>query len=107
MPWSGWVAASAVSPRPVYAGVIEHGVYVDPTHSGRGIGRQLLEQLIGASERVGVWTIQSGIFPENVASLELHRRCGFREVGTREKIGNMGGRWRDVVLVERRSPIAF
>lgn len=100
----GWVAASPVSDRCVYAGVVEHSVYVDPAARGRGIGRALLEALIASTEAAGVWTIQSGVFPENRASLALHRTLGFREVGVRERIGRRDGVWRDVVLLERRSP---
>ena len=100
----GWVAVSAVSTRPVYAGVVEHGVYVAPDARGRGVGRRLLEALIASTEAAGVWTIQSGVFPENTASLALHAAAGFRMVGTRERVGRHHGRWRDVVLVERRSP---
>jgi phosphinothricin acetyltransferase len=99
----GWVAASAVSGRCVYAGVIEHSVYVHPDARGRGVGGALLRALVDSSERSGIWTIQSGIFPENVASLALHRRAGFRVVGVRERIGRHHGVWRDVVLLERRS----
>lgn len=99
----GWVAASAVSSRCVYAGVIEHSVYVDPGQHGRGIGSALLRALIASSEAAGIWTIQSGVFPENAASLRLHERAGFRVVGVRERIGCHYGRWRDVVFVERRS----
>ena len=99
----GWVAAAAVSRRRAYAGVVEHSVYVDPVARGRGIGRQLLEALIVSTESAGIWTIQSGIFPENVASLRLHAAAGFREIGVRERIGQHHGRWRDVVLIERRS----
>jgi L-amino acid N-acyltransferase YncA len=102
----GWAAASAVSSRPVYAGVIEHSVYVDPSRRGRGVGTALLDALIGSTEAAGIWTIQAGIFPENTASLRLHERAGFRAVGIRERIGCHHGRWRDVVLVERRSSIA-
>jgi phosphinothricin acetyltransferase len=100
----GWVAVSAVSSRPVYAGVVEHSVYVDPTAGGRGVARSLLAALIASTEAAGVWTIQSGIFPENAASLALHRRAGFRTIGTRERVGRHHGRWRDVILLERRSP---
>jgi phosphinothricin acetyltransferase len=100
----GWVAAAAVSDRCVYAGVVEHSVYVEPAMRGRGVGRLLLDHLIAASEADGIWTIQSGIFPENTASRALHARCGFREVGVRERVGRHRGRWRDVVMVERRSP---
>jgi len=101
---AGWVAASAVSGRCVYAGVIEHSVYVHSAVRGRGTGRQLLDALIASTEAAGIWTIQSGIFPENTASLALHRAAGFRAVGTRERIGQHHGRWRDVILIERRSP---
>lgn len=101
----GWVAVSAVSARAAYAGVVEHSVYVDPAARGRGIGRALLTELISSTEVAGIWTIQSGLFPENSASLALHRACGFREVGVRHRIGRHRGRWRDVVLVERRSPV--
>ena len=100
----GWVAVSAVSVRPVYAGVVEHSVYVDPAAGGRGVGRALLEALITSTEAAGIWTIQSGVFPENAASLALHARCGFRVVGIRERVGRHFGTWRDVVLLERRSP---
>lgn len=100
---AGWAAAVPVSERCVYAGVVEHSVYVAAGARGRGVGRALLEAFIGASERAGIWTIQSGVFPENLASLALHRRCGFRVVGVRERLGELGGRWRDVVLLERRS----
>jgi len=103
----GWVAVTPVSTRPVYAGVVEHSIYVDPEAQGRGVGRALLAALIAATEAAGVWTIQSGVFPENTASLALHRACGFRTVGLRERVGRhaaQGDRWRDVILLERRSP---
>ena len=101
----GWIAVSATSSRPVYAGVVEHSVYVDPAARGRGIGRALLHALIASTEAAGIWTIESGVFPENLASLALHRACGFRTVGVRERLGRTrDGRWRDVVLLERRSP---
>ena len=100
----GWVAVSAVSQRAVYAGVVEHGVYVHPSARRRGVGRLLLDALIASTEAAGVWTIQSGVFPENTASLALHRAAGFRVVGTRERVAHHNGRWRDVVVVERRSP---
>jgi len=103
-PILGWVSASPVSTRAVYAGVVEHSVYVDPAAAGRGVGRALLGELIESTERAGIWTIQSAIFPENVASLALHRRAGFRVVGSRERIARQHGRWRDVLLLERRSP---
>jgi arsenite methyltransferase len=99
----GWVAVSAVSARCVYAGVVEHSVYVDTAARGRGAGLALLQALIGSTEAAGIWTIESGIFPENTASLRLHERAGFRVVGTRERLGCHHGRWRDVLLVERRS----
>jgi L-amino acid N-acyltransferase YncA len=100
----GWAAAIAVSDRCVYAGVIEHSVYVHPARMRRGIGAALLAALIESTEAAGIWTIQSGVFPENTASLRLHRQAGFRVVGTRERIGRHHGEWRDVVLIERRSP---
>jgi arsenite methyltransferase len=102
----GWVAASAVSSRPVYAGVIEHSVYVRPGKQRRGIGAALLAALIASAEAAGIWTIQSGVFPENTASLRLHERAGFRAVGVRERVGRHHGRWRDTVLIERRSRVA-
>ena len=101
----GWVAATPVSDRCTYAGVVEHSVYVHPTARGQGIGTALLEALIAATERAGVWTIQSGVFPENQASLALHRRAGFEVVGVRKRLGRHHGRWRDVVFIERRSPV--
>jgi L-amino acid N-acyltransferase YncA len=104
----GWVTVSAVSSRCVYAGVVEHSVYVDPAAQGRGVGRALLDALIRSTERAGIWTIQSGVFPENSASLAVHRRAGFRVVGVRERVGrhaSQGNRWRDVVFIERRSPV--
>jgi L-amino acid N-acyltransferase YncA len=102
----GWVAVSAVSSRRVYAGVVEHSVYVHPGHRGRGVGAALLGALIRSSEAAGIWTIQSGVFPENTASLALHKRAGFRVVGVRERVGCHHGRWRDTVLIERRSRVA-
>lgn len=101
----GWIAASAVSGRCVYAGVVEHSVYVHPEARGRGIAGALLGALVDSTEAAGIWTIQSGIFPENTASLALHERAGFRVIGRRERIGRHRGRWRDTVLVERRSPV--
>lgn len=100
----GWVAASSVSDRCCYAGVVEDSVYVHPDHQGHGIGRLLLEALIQASETAGIWTVQCGIFPENVASLALHEACGFRVVGRRERLGKLDGSWRDVLFLERRRP---
>jgi len=102
----GWVAASPVSGRCVYAGVIEHSIYVHLGHQGRGIGRALLEALIASSEDAGIWTVQSGVFPENTASLRLHEQAGFRVVGVRERVGCHHGQWRDTVLIERRSRVA-
>ncbi|MER7272265.1 N-acetyltransferase family protein [Micromonospora carbonacea] len=101
----GWVAASPTSTRPVYAGVVEHSVYVEPAARGRGIARLLLDALITSTEAAGIWTIQSGVFPENAASLALHAGAGFRTVGVRERVGRHHGRWRDVVLLERRSTV--
>ncbi|MFE9172466.1 GNAT family N-acetyltransferase [Streptomyces kebangsaanensis] len=101
----GWVAVSGVSDRCAYAGVVEHSVYVHPDTRGRGVASALLKALIDSTEAAGIWTIQSGIFPENTTSLALHRRAGFRVIGTRERIGRHHGRWRDVVLVERRSAV--
>jgi len=107
----GWVAASAVSDRCVYAGVVEHSVYVAPEAQGAGVGGLLLRALIASTEAAGIWCIQSGIFPENAASLALHAACGFRTVGTRERVGKMtygplAGHWRDVAFIERRSSVA-
>jgi L-amino acid N-acyltransferase YncA len=100
----GWVVCGRVSDRCVYTGVVEHSVYVHPDARGRGVGRALLEALINSTEAAGIWTVQSGIFPENAASLALHAVCGFRVIGTRERVGRHHGVWRDVVLLERRSP---
>ncbi|WP_344447375.1 N-acetyltransferase family protein, partial [Kitasatospora nipponensis] len=99
----GWIAASAVSDRCAYAGVVEHSVYVHPDARSRGIARALLDVLINSTEAAGIWTVQSGIFPENTASIALHQRAGFRIIGTRERIGRHHGAWRDVLLLERRS----
>ena len=99
----GWAALSPVSERCVYEGVAEDSVYVADSAQGRGVGRALLEELVRRAESDGVWTIQAGIFPENESSIALHERCGFRVVGTRERIGKHHGVWRDVVLMERRS----
>ena len=84
--------------------MVEHSVYVDPAARGLGAGRSLLQALIGSAEAAGIWTIQSSIFPENTASLALHRSAGFREVGRRDRIAQHHGRWRDTILIERRSP---
>ena len=99
----GWAALSSTSTRPVYAGVAEVSVYVAGDARGRGIGSALLEALVERSAIAGIWTLQAGVFPENRASLALHRACGFRTVGIRERIARLDGAWRDVVLLERRS----
>ena len=100
----GWAALTPTSARPVYAGVAEVSIYVDPALAGRGVGRALLLALIETSEQAGIWTLRAGIFPENVASIALHELCGFRLIGVQERMGRMpDGRWRDVVLYERRS----
>jgi L-amino acid N-acyltransferase YncA len=101
----GWVAVSPVSTRAAYAGVVEHSVYVHPAAHGRGVARTLLDALIASTEVAGIWTIQSGVFPENTASLALHARAGFRVIGVRERVARHHGKWRDVVLLERRSPV--
>jgi L-amino acid N-acyltransferase YncA len=101
----GWIAASQVSSRRVYAGVVEHSVYVDPGARRQGAGVLLLQALIESTEAAGIWTIEAGLYPENTASLALHLAAGFRVVGTRERLGCVHGRWRDVVLIERRSPV--
>jgi L-amino acid N-acyltransferase YncA len=99
----GWAALSGVSDRCVYAGVAENSLYVDPEHQGQGVGTQLLDALVAGAERAGYWTIQTGIFPENTASIAAHERCGFRIVGRRERIGQLDGVWRDTLFLERRS----
>ena len=99
----GWAALSAVSGRRVYSGVAEVSVYVAAAARGRGVGKMLLQSLVEESEQCGIWTLQAGIFPENVASLALHKSCGFREVGRRQRLGQLAGVWRDVLLLERRS----
>ncbi|MEP7339609.1 MAG: N-acetyltransferase family protein [Acidobacteriota bacterium] len=100
----GWAALSAVSRRQVYSGVAEVSVYVAADARGQGIGDRLMAELIAASEPCGIWTLQSSIFPENQASVTLHLKYGFREVGRRERIAKLQGRWRDTVLLERRCP---
>lgn len=102
----GFAALSPVSRRAVYRGVAEVSVYVAEGARSKGVGRALLAALIQESEREGIWTLQAGILPENAASVALHQKLGFRVVGVREKIGAMNGRWRDVVLMERRSRVA-
>jgi len=99
----GWAALSPVSRRHVYRGVAEPSIYVGSVARGLGVGRELLAALIEASESAGIWTLQTAIFPENDVSIRLHEGLGFRIVGTRERIGSHHGRWRDVVLMERRS----
>jgi phosphinothricin acetyltransferase len=99
----GFAALSSVSTRAVYAGVAEVSVYVEHRARGQGVGLVLLTALVAESEGAGIWTLQAGIFPENIASIELHKRAGFRLAGTRERLGRMDGRWRDVLLMERRS----
>lgn len=99
----GWAALTPVSGRCVYAGVAEVSVYIDAASRGSGIGKALLQTLITESENYGLWTLQAGIFPENIASVRLHEKCGFRQLGIREKIGRHNGVWRDTVLLERRS----
>jgi phosphinothricin acetyltransferase len=100
---AGWVAVSGVSDRCVYGGVVENSVYVDADSRGQGIGRLLLEHLISSTEAAGVWTIQTGIFPENSGSVRLHEQVGFEVVGRRKQLGKLHGVWRDVLLLERRS----
>jgi phosphinothricin acetyltransferase len=102
---AGWAALSPVSSRPVYAGVAEVSIYVDPAFRGQGVGDALMRALIEESERQGVWTLQSGVFPENSASMRLHQKHGFRVIGTKEKIGKMHSVWRDVMMLERRSRV--
>ena len=103
---AGWAALSRVSGRAVYAGVAEVSIYIGASSRGRSMGLRLLRALVEESERNGIWTLQAGIFPENMPSLRIHERCGFRTVGTRERIGAMDGVWRDTVLLERRSRVA-
>ncbi len=100
---TGWAALTPVSDRCVYAGVAEISVYVSESYRGMKIGNMLLQQLIESSEKEGIWTLQAGIFPENKASIALHKRNGFQLIGTRQKIGKMGNVWRDTLLLERRS----
>ena len=102
----GWAMLSPVSRRQVYAGVAEVSVYVAAESRGKGVGRALLENLICESEANGVWTLQASVFPENAATIGLHRACGFREAGRRERIGKLDGAWRDTLLLERRSQVA-
>lgn len=99
----GWAALSPVSKRSVYEGVAEVSIYLSKSNQKKGIGKILLKSLIELSEREGIWTLESTMFPENTASVQLHLACGFREVGYREKIGCLDGEWRDTILMERRS----
>ncbi|MDN3309342.1 N-acetyltransferase family protein [Microbacterium oryzae] len=106
---AGWVAASPVSSRAAYRGVIEHSVYIHPAAQGQGVARVLLAEFLEASDAAGFWMVQSSIFPENTVSIALHERAGFRRVGVRERIalmtyGPLAGTWRDTVLFERRRP---
>jgi phosphinothricin acetyltransferase len=101
----GWVAVSPVSERCAYAGVVEDSVYVASDAQRRGVGRLFLEKVVTSTEAAGIWTIQTGIFPENAASLRLHGRAGFKVVGRRARIGRLNGAWRDVLLLERRSKL--
>jgi L-amino acid N-acyltransferase YncA len=101
----GWTALSPVSSRCVYAGVTEESIYIAASARGQGVGKALLSAVIDEAEKAEIWTIQTGIFPENVASIVLHKTCGFREVGYRERIGQMNGVWRNVVFLERRSAV--
>lgn len=102
----GWAALSPVSGRCVYAGVAEVSVYVSEKCRGLGVGQSLLATLVERAEKLGIWTLQAGIFPENRASVQLHIKSGFRQVGRRERLGKLAGVWRDVLLLERRSKVA-
>lgn len=102
---AGWIALTPVSSRCVYAGVAEVSVYVGTAYQGRKVGSALLEKLISDTEAENIWTLQAGIFPENAASVALHEKHGFRQIGYREKVGKMNGMWRDVLLLERRSKV--
>jgi phosphinothricin acetyltransferase len=99
----GWAAVTPVSDRCVYGGVVENSVYVSEAVRGQGVGQRLLEELISSTEGAGIWTIQTGIFPENEGSIRLHERVGFEVVGRRKRLGKLNGEWRDVLLLERRS----
>jgi L-amino acid N-acyltransferase YncA len=103
----GWAALGPISPRPVYRGVAEVSIYVDPGYTREGVGRALLNALVERSEQAEFWTLVAGIFPENKASIALHLACGFELAGTRKRVGQMpgGGPWRDVVFYERRSAV--
>lgn len=99
----GWAGLQPVSPRKVYEGVVEVSVYIRPDHTGKGIGSALMKHLIEQSEKAGIWTLYASIFPENHASIKLHLANEFREIGYRERIGQLDGKWRNTVLFERRS----
>jgi L-amino acid N-acyltransferase YncA len=99
----GWAALTPVSGRCVYSGVAEVSIYIHPDYHGKGLGKGLLSELIRQSEKAAIWTLQAGIFPENVASMKLHVSVGFREIGYRERIGKMNDVWRNTILLERRS----
>jgi phosphinothricin acetyltransferase len=101
----GWAALSPVTDRCAYRGVAEISIYIRESARGRGVGTALLRSLVEESERQGIWTVQAGIFPENDSSIRLHEACGFRRVGIRKKLGKLGGVWRDVMLMERRSEV--
>ena len=101
----GWCALKPVSDRRVYSGVAELSIYLAANYQGRGLGKTLMKALIRESERTGIWTLQAGMFPENSASIALHKACGFREVGYRRRMGRLRGEWKDVVLMERRSRV--
>lgn len=101
----GWVALSPVSVRFCYRGVAEFSIYIGAAHRGKGIGDLLMQQLISESEENGIWTLHSSTFPENLASIKLQKKYGFREIGYREKIAELHGVWRDTVLLERRSKV--
>lgn len=102
----GWAALSAVSTRKAYAGVAEASVYITGSARGKGVGTSLQKELNSQSDACGIWTLQAVVFPENAASLALLKKCGFREVGRRERISKLDGRWRDTILLERRSSVA-
>jgi L-amino acid N-acyltransferase YncA len=101
----GWAAVSPVSDRCVYGGVVENSVYVAAAARGQGVGQRLLEGLIASTEAAGIWTIQTGVFPENEGSIRLHERVGFEVIGRRKRLGKLNGEWRDVLLLERRSEV--
>ncbi len=102
---AGWAALSNISDRCAYSGVAEVSIYVDPEFRGMGVGDKLMNALVIESELNGIWTLQAGIFPENIASIKLHHKYGFRTIGTRERLGKLDNKWRDVLLLERRSRV--